>query len=580
MNKRRFQPRKIKAGQLLRFRGVLDPDSSHNMSDAYVGSQSNLESTKIRQLDQRNGHVIDDVVSDGSYASGINTGSKHIIGTVMGEGTRLWAKLRRLFVRRDIIEYVPPTLPDPPPLPPLPPIPPPPVPPPVPPPDIPPPLPPLPPPDDPPGPGEYDFKIDVSPESFEMYATTGYDAADYVAEIELEFNNYDNLSTQEEIENRVKAFFSGALFTDNGLSFDLLAGNRIRVTQSLGLKPGLGVTNIDTRIYMSSGYSYAITNARVRVDQAAQTGLPWRNLYDAVNERRWANAGDYGGAIYVPPVPFEDLDFNDYQTQKDMIYNAQEFVVNGQERSDIFYIRSKETSFLEGNPYYTVWTDWNWIKTTAGLNPAGFERISGGVLVGYGYIQDGDDIDIHLFNELHNCYELLKHVMVEIRNEEGGNSSDPFGYPSAPRLGDVTDDAGATKSSYLKTTRYDGVVTTFDFWAWFYAEYYGSDPYYSVSSTGTIEVPQKDPIAPVEFEDVDIFIEALDNWADIMLAQKSFSIPNGAAPSTDYYRITSLQNLNIGTSIGISMSLDAVDAYADSRLYAAWSLKNPTSIIQ
>lgn len=173
MKKTRYNPRDIQTQELRRFRGVADSSRSHNMPLQYVEAQSNIESTKIRRLDLRIGHADDDVVTDGSYPSGINTGKKMITGSVLGEGTSLWASLRLIFVRQDIGGYVPPLIVTPPPLPPIPGQPEPPTLPPLPPLDPPPPL--LPPVLQPPP--DVDVTVTIDPEEFTFITAEGYSVA-------------------------------------------------------------------------------------------------------------------------------------------------------------------------------------------------------------------------------------------------------------------------------------------------------------------------------------------------------------------------------------------------------------------
>lgn len=219
MNKRRFQPRKVKSKELIRFRGLSDSDASHNVPDQYVGSQNNIESTKIRRLDHRTGHVLDDFITDGNYDAGINTASKHISGTILGEGTRLWAELRRIFARGVIDDYTPPVIPSAPDIPVIPN----PNPPDFPEPDVPvpPPVPVLPPLDIPDLPGA-DISMSIAPEEFKVYAVEGYNPDDTEFELVVEFDNIDDLSTQGEVEARVISYFDTNLLQLGELTFEII----------------------------------------------------------------------------------------------------------------------------------------------------------------------------------------------------------------------------------------------------------------------------------------------------------------------------------------------------------------------
>lgn len=314
--------------------------------------------------------------------------------------------------------------------------------------------------------------------------------------------------------------------------------SRIKVTQKFKLAEGVESVSKETVAYISSGYNYAASVGTIIIDADTSSGLPWESLYNAYSDRRFM-LNDYRRFSPYPPLPaYETYDFEDYSTQVSFINQVQSFCTSvsgwslfssgSQYRTAL--LRSVDVSVIEaqttsnGNV-----STWSWMKTESGI-PNGFNRYISGSLVGYGNIQTGDDVGVHLFNDIDSVF---KNIIYCTRQIAGNNNTDQKFPQADPTLGGPLNYEVQTIYNYGSGGTADGNASQLSCSIYTYA----SDPLLAVQERGYTNINFAETASGVQYGSCDMYMMNLFEqynepwgiglaWDGYVDASKNFSIVN------------------------------------------------------
>jgi hypothetical protein len=194
---------------------------------------------------------------------------------------------------------------------------------------------------------------------------------------------------------------------------------------NLRIREGVVLVNGPYEAFINFYVSFGdFKNVLYSVPLTLANALPWEDLYYAVEYRMLAAGKTQIGRT------FESFDFDQYSEQFDLISRAQTSIesING---GSAGYIKDNLTfaqieSMESFGFMYTTAT----LFSDAGIS-SGFRRRYEGNPLPAGHIQDGDDIGIHLFEDIDACCRKLNKAF----RTAGSGTSKPYPYRPYFRTG-------------------------------------------------------------------------------------------------------------------------------------------------